>query len=229
MTKRITMNNKLLSWVLVLGIAATGFTGLSSADDTNIWTTLFPNSEIRELIQKARTGEVLTDDEAVLVETAKAGRGERQGAKHGKRMGLSFLSDEEKVSLESMTDEEKTTFLEAKKEERKAEHEAQEAIITKLFNGEPITDAERATLEAKQAEHAEKSDGKTKNGKGAEGKAIIEKLIAGEALTEDEQTSLEEIKAKKEEREAQRVILEPIMEKKKAGETLTEDEQAILD
>ena len=229
------MNNKLLSWILVVWIAATGFAGYSQADDTNTWATEKPNSEIRELFKKSKTDVALTADEQAQLAELKANRGEdkngKRWGKHGKRNGMSFLSDDEKASLESMTDDEKKAFFTAKKEEKKAEREASQAIISKLINGESITDAERATLQekqaAKEAKFADKGDRpeREENSEKTAMKAVITKLIAGETLTADEEVTLEAIKAKKEEREA----LKALKEKVKAGEELTEAEQAQVD
>ncbi len=225
------MNNKLLSWILVVWIAATGFAGYSQADDTNTWAIEKPNSELRELFKKQKSGAILNADEQAKLEEVKANRGEgkkgKRWGKHGKRNGLSFLSDTEKASLESMTDDEKKAFFTAKKEEKKAEKEASQAIISKLINGESITDTERASLQEKQAAFADKGDRPEREGNNEKAamKAVITKLIAGEALTADEQATLDEIKAKKEERE----VLKALKEKVKAGEELTEAEQAQVD
>lgn len=66
------MNNKILSVVLVAGIATTGFAALSSADDNG--TILGGNSEIRELIEKSRNGETLTADEQATLDEVKASK-----------------------------------------------------------------------------------------------------------------------------------------------------------
>jgi len=204
------MNNKLLSGILVVGIAATGFAGYSSADDTNTWAGLSINGEqVAEL-------------------NADTNSNETKKNKHGKRKWFTSLTDAEKLSLESMSDDEKKAFFTGKKEEKAAEREVTQAIMSKLFNGEDITVDERATLQAKQAEHEAKHADKperTENSEKAGYKAVVAKLIAGENLTADEQTVLDEIKAKKATRDA----IKPLIEKKKAGEELTESEQAELD
>ena len=68
------MNNKLLSGVLVLGIAATGFAGLTSADDTTSGTGTKNNSEVRELFEKQKSGITLNAEELAKLENAKTNR-----------------------------------------------------------------------------------------------------------------------------------------------------------
>ena len=70
------MNNKLLSGVLVLGIAATGFAGVSSANESNSGATTEQKTEMRELFQKVKSGVTLTDAEQAIVDEAKANRSE---------------------------------------------------------------------------------------------------------------------------------------------------------
>lgn len=71
------MNNKLVSVVLVAGIAATGFAGLSSANETNSGSALGNKTEIKELFNKVKAGESLTADEQATLDEAKSIRGEK--------------------------------------------------------------------------------------------------------------------------------------------------------
>lgn len=69
------MNNKLLSVVLVVGIASTGFAGISAANSGKVLSE--EKSEMRELFEKSKAGETLTADEQAVLDAVKAARGER--------------------------------------------------------------------------------------------------------------------------------------------------------
>lgn len=71
------MNNKLVSVVLVAGIAATGFAGLSSASESASGSIFGNKTEIQELFKKVESGETLTADEQATLDSAKAMRGEK--------------------------------------------------------------------------------------------------------------------------------------------------------
>lgn len=221
------MNNKLLTWVLILGIASTGFAALSSADDSSTGSFLKGNSEIRELMQKAKAGEQLTIVEQATLDEVKAAKGERGNKWQGKMW--SHLTDDEKTALEAMSDDEKKAFFETKKAEKQAQKDANKSVIDALIAGETLSSDQetlRAEMIEKMAEKAGSSDNrKSKRG----GSEVISKLLNGETLSDEESASLVEMQEKHAERAAQREILAPIMEKKKAGEDLTEAEQAILD
>ncbi len=77
------MNNKILSVILVAGIATTGFAGISAANTGD--TLREGNSQIRELIQKEKSGETLTAEEQATLETAKQNRSEGGHKGFGKR------------------------------------------------------------------------------------------------------------------------------------------------
>lgn len=193
----------------MIWIATTGFAWYSSANDSS--TGAENNTNLSQIFDN--TKEVIK---------------EKTGNKMWKRKWMSFLTDEEKTSLETMSDDEKKAFFEAKKAERSAEKEVYRAILDKLLNGESITAEEQATLEAKQAQHEAKHEGKNKSGNDdtrSMGKTVIAKLIAWETLSAEEQTVLEEMKAKRDARDA----IQPLMEKKKAGTDLTDAEQEQLD
>jgi len=197
------MNNKILSVVLVAGIATTGFAGISAANEGLLGD---------EIEQRVDTLEAKFQEKVWI--DGKRG--------HGKRKGLKNLTDEEKLALESMTDEEKQAFFETKKAEKVAQKEAKKAVIDKLVAGETLS----AEEEVLRQEIADKIASGEKSKPGAD---IIAKIVNGETLTADEQTQFAEMQAQKAERAAQRELLQPIFEKKKAGEELTADEQALLD
>lgn len=203
MIKWENMNNKLLTGILIIGIASTGFAGISSANEawTVSWTENYTNlSEILDNSKNFFKGK----------------------HKIWKRKGMSFLSEEEKMSLESMSDEEKEAFFTVKKEERKAEKEAHRAIINKLLNWEVISEGEKTILEASEAKKAEMW---RNNLVSSPEKSLIKKLIAWEELSADEQILREEIKEKRK----SRAEMKELSEKKKAWEELTDTEQEQLD
>lgn len=219
------MNNKILSVVLVAGIATTGFAWLSSANET--WTGVINgNSEIQEIKEKLESGLALTVWEQSTLDEAKANRWEKGSHKGGKRKGGGKLSDEEQALLENMSDEEKQAFFIAKKEEMNAQKEAKADVVTALIAGETLT----AEQELIRTEILAQREAATAEGKEVKpGKEVILKLLSGETLTDEDQASLDEMKAKSEEREAQKAILEPIKAKLDAGEELSDEEQAVLD
>jgi hypothetical protein len=214
------MNNKILSVVLVAGIAVTGFAGISSASETGLFKG---NSEIREIKEKLESGLEITQAEQTLLDEAK----QKKGLKHGgKRKGGGKLSDEEKAELETMSDEEKKAFFEAKKADMNAQKQAKSDMMAALIAGDTLS-AEQETM---RAELLTKLETRVSEGKETrEGTAVIVKILAGDVLTADEQIILDEMQAQKAEREAQKALLEPIKAKLDAGETLTDDEQALLD
>lgn len=193
------MNNKILSVVLVLWIASTGFAGLSSANSGSILGKA--NTTLEQWAEKKM----------------------KSWSYFGKRKGLKNLTDEEKTSLESMSDEEKQAFFTAKKQERKAQKEARKAVVDKLVAWESLTAAEEAIRLEALAKIEDNTRKKTKPGAD-----IIAKILAGDELSEAEQIDFAQMQEKRAEREAQRALLEPIKAKVKAGEELTADEQALL-
>lgn len=109
--------------------------------------------------------------------------------------GGSNLTDAEKTKLAVMTDAEKKAFFEAKITEQKALHDAKEAVIDKLINGETLNDAEKATLAIIKTERAaQKTERAAQEAKMTEMKTIMEKVKAGTTLTTDEQTKLDAMK-----------------------------------
>ena len=194
------MNNKILSVVLVVGIASTWFAGLSSANSgSNLGSS---NTNIEQGVDKKQY----------------------KWNHYGKRKWLKNLTDEEKTALEVMSDDEKQAFFEAKKAEMKAAKEAKKAVVDKLVAGEALTASEEATRLEALAKIEERSAKRSKPWAD-----IIAKILAGDELTAAEQEDFLEMREERAEKEARRAIIEPIMEKKKAGEELTADEQALLD
>jgi len=216
------MNNKILTVVLVAGIATTWFAGISAANSGSL--SFWNKAEIRELLEKAESWVELTTDEQATLDAAKAMKAEKWAKHGGKRKGGWNLTDEEKTALEAMSDEEKQEFFEAKKAEMKADKEAAKAVIDKLVAGESLTAAEEATRLEMLAKIEENTGKHSK-----QWSEIIAKILAGDELSADEQTQLETMQAKHAEREAQKAIMQPIRDKVDAGEELTDEEQATLD
>ena len=68
------MNNKLLSVVLVLGIASTGFAAISSANDS---TSGSVTTQMHQLFEKIKSGTELTTEEQAQLDAAKAQFGDK--------------------------------------------------------------------------------------------------------------------------------------------------------
>ena len=95
-----------------------------------------------------------------------------------------------------MTPTERQAFMEAKMTEQKALHDAKEAVIDKLINGETLSDAEKVTLETIKTERATaKANRLAQEAKMTEVKVIMEKVKAGTTLTADEQAKLDTLKS----------------------------------
>ena len=173
------MNNKILSVVLVVGIATTGFAGISAANNT---TNSSENKGWFERWVK---------------------RISEKSNHFGKRKGLAHLTEEEKTALETMSDDEKKTFFDAKKAKMKAQKEAGKTVIDKLIAGESLTAAEEATRLEMIAKIEDFGGNHTRKGKG-EWREIIAKILAGDELSADEEIKLAQMQAKRAERESQR-------------------------
>ena len=65
------MNNKILSVVLVAGIATTGFAGISRANYSSNGSNFGNKWEIRQLLEKAESWETLTEEEQALLDAEK--------------------------------------------------------------------------------------------------------------------------------------------------------------
>jgi len=204
MSQKKTINNKVLTFVLLVGIASTGFAGISAAN----------------------SGQTLSENKTGMQQWVK--KMFADGKHFGKRKGFGNLSEEEKTALQAMSDEEKKAFFEEKKAEMIAQKEAKKAVIDKLLTGESLsaseealrgemlvkieegshkrdnadiiakvlagdelTDAEQTEFVEMQEKHAERE------AKRAIMQPIKEKLKAGEELTDEEQAILDEAKANK--------------------------------
>lgn len=95
-----------------------------------------------------------------------------------------------------MTNTEKQAFFEAKMTEQKALHDAKEAVIDKLINGEALSDSEKATLAIIKTERdATKTERLAREKQMTELKPIMEKIRTGTTLTTDEQAKLDAFRA----------------------------------
>lgn len=160
------MNNKLLSAILIAGVTATGFAGISSANDTSITDTSTVN-------EKSFWGKKL----------------------HGKR-GMKNISEEDKVLIESMSDNEKKEFFEAKKEELKVNKQAKESVIDDLLAGNTLTIEQEVLRAEIITQRAEKKAKKVEREEQREVmKAVMQKKKSWEDLTQDEETLLEAFKS----------------------------------
>lgn len=207
MSQKKSVNNKVLTFVLLVGIATTGFAWISAANSGQTLTE--KNNWVHQWIKKVF-----------------------QWNHFGKRKWFWNLSDEEVAALEAMSDEEKKEFFEAKKAEMIAEKETAKAVIDKLINGETLSAAEEAIrgellmkIEDDESprrdggdliakilagdaltadEEAQLAEMQAKHAERDAQKALLEpikaKLKAGEELTEEEQATLDEIKSNKWER-----------------------------
>lgn len=161
------MNNKLLSAILIAGVTATGFAGISSANDTSI-------TDISTVNEKSFWGKKM----------------------HGNR-GIKNMSEEDKVLIESMNDSEKKEFFKAKKEELKANKQAKESVIDALLAGNTLTleqEVLRAEIITQRAEKKAKQIEREEQKKIM--KAIKEKKNNWEDLTVEEEELLDSFKEK---------------------------------
>lgn len=243
------MNNKILSAVLVIWIASTGFASLSNADDSssgsiankfekkiasmNLTEDQKANmTAAKDLIMKKKSGTDLTEAEQAQLDELKSILPKREGKHWGKRggkKGMKNLTDEEKTALESMSDEEKTAFFETKKAERQDQKQAKKTVIDKLIAWTALTTDEEV-LRNEIAEKMNSNEGKRGGKRGSsENKELIKKLVNGESITVEEKATIVEMQTQRAEREAAKEAIKPLIEKKKAGTELTDDETAQLE
>ena len=186
------MNNKLLTGVLIVGIASTGFAALWNADDSGE-NQIRWNSEIRELFQKAKSGEALTLTEQATVDQAKAEKQAKKAEKQANREARNGLITA-LVNGETLTAEqtelrgEILEKMENKDGERKSKREGKD-IIAKLLQGTQLTDEESVKFAEMQAKKLERQTAKEAIA------PIMQKKKSGEELTEAEQAQLDEFKA----------------------------------
>lgn len=186
------MNNKILSVVLVAGVAVTGFAGISSASETSSGFQK-GNWEMREIREKLESGTEITDAEQILLDEAKS---KRAGNRFGKRKGLKHLSDNEKSLLETMSEDGNKAFFDSKKIQMKAKKQLHRSVIAQLIAGETLNEYEElARVEILERLSGDKASKRPYTG-------VIKKLVKGEALTADDQTSLAAMQAKHAERKA---------------------------
>ena len=186
------MNNKLLTWVLILGITTTWFAALSSADDSGErWFKWDP--EIRELFQKAKSGETLTTAEQAQVEEIKAEKEAKKAEKEANREAKNGLITA-LINSDTLTAEQTELRVEmlekinSTDDERKSSRPGKE-IIEKLLQGTELTDEESVELAEMQAKKLERQQARETIA------PIMEKKKVGEELTEAEQAQLDELKA----------------------------------
>ncbi len=186
------MNNKLLTWVLILGITTTWFAALSSADDSGErWFKWDP--EIRELFQKAKSGETLTTAEQAQVDEIKAEKeakkAEREANREAKNGLITALINGDTLTAEQT--ELRVEMLEkisSTDDERKSSRPGKE-IIEKLLQGTELTDEESVELAEMQAKKLDREEARAAIAQ------VMEKKKSGEELTEVEQAQLDEFKA----------------------------------
>ncbi len=198
----LPMNNKILSLVLLAGIATTGFAGISAASNSQVNSKFRNKSEIRQIHDKLEAGESLTAQELEFLDAAKEKFHERAMKKwfdgFGKRAGFNELTQEEITALESMTDEEKRVFFAEKKAEKIAQKDAEKAVIDALIAGQTLS----ADQEALRLEMLARFDEDVAAKR--DWAVIIEKILAGDELSADELVTLEEMQEKHAERQAKR-------------------------
>lgn len=148
----------LITWISLSSLWV-AFADDISSSLTNTWSIkqwLYKNEKsetIKTILKKQENGEELTVEESELLE--KINNHKWKWNKGHKWFWKMFLTDEEKVALESMTDDEKKVFLETKKEEIKQLRDSEESVIDKLLAGETLTQEEdviRNELIKKRAE-----------------------------------------------------------------------------
>lgn len=216
------MNNKILSLVLLLWIASTGFASYTNADNSNFWKLLGNKWEIRLLIDKVESGEALTPEEQAILDEVEA-RKEEMKAMYNllqKQKNGESLTDEEQAQLTQwklhkshrgmhgfgkrsgfahLTDEEKTAL------QSMTDAEKQEFFETK-----------KAEMDATRETH----------------KAVIDKLIAGTDLTAQEEATRLDMLAKFEDENNSHLKRRDngdIIAKLLAGDELSDDEMSELE
>lgn len=160
------MNNKILSAVLIMWIAATWFASFTSADDKS---------------------------ETKIFKEFKSDNFEWFKKFDRKHRWMEEITDEEKIALESMSLEEKKAFFETKKTEKEAKEAVIDTLLagkTLTSEQETLRDEiikERAERKQKRLERETKQE---------EIKEILEKKKSWEELSDEEKTKLDEFKEK---------------------------------
>lgn len=210
-------NKKILAGLLLATITAT-WLSYSFADDTtssSTWSTITrwqrpeltdeqkaQMEAIRTIMEKQKNWETLTTQETATLEEFKSnmpeggmwGKNWEKWWMWGNKGEMNNLTDEEKTALESMTDEEKQVFYETKREEAKAQREAQETVIDKLLSWETLTADEETVRQELITQRAEQKTKRAEMETQREQiEAIKEKQTAWETLTDEETSLLEEL------------------------------------
>lgn len=135
----------LIAWISIsslwVAFADDITSSLTNSGSIKQWLYKYEKSEtIKMILQKQENGEELTVEETDLLE--KLNNHKWRWNKNHKWLWRMFLTEDEKIALESMTDEEKITFMENKKEEIQIIRESEESVIDKLLAGESLTQEE---------------------------------------------------------------------------------------
>jgi len=230
------LNNKILSVVLVAGIATTGFAALSSANNSGTGSAFRGKGVMSQIEQKVQNGETLTADEQTQYDEMQAHKAEMDAIKpilEKKKAGETLSADEQ-------------AQLDAFEANRPAGPDGGFGPnggkggkmgfdgFGKRAGFANLTDEEKTALESmtdieKKAFFDQKKT-EMEAQRTAE-KAVIDKLIAGETLTADEEaTRLELVNkfADENNKQTERRDGGDIIAKLVAGDTLTADEQAQL-
>lgn len=106
---------------------------------------------------------------------------------------MKFLTDEEKIQIESMTQEEKQEFMLKKREEQEVIRTSHESVIDKLLNRETLTDDEENLVEEIKTMRAERQVQREKMQENREAfREVMEAKRNGETLTEEQEALIEE-------------------------------------
>lgn len=149
--------------------------------------------EIKDLVEKKRNGESLTDEEkTTLKDYAKSLRAERK-VKMAERLMENAPENvktilEKVVNGEEITDEEKETIKTYHKEireQKKLERQEYRELRKKARSGEELTSEEQAKLDERKAQRIAKLEEMTTSASD-EIKAIVAKIKAGEKMSYDE-------------------------------------------
>ncbi|NDK09321.1 hypothetical protein GW846_00905 [Candidatus Gracilibacteria bacterium] len=221
------MKNKILSAVLVLGIASTSFAAVTNANNSSTHSLLFGSkSEIRQLMDKVEAGESLTSAEQAKLDELESHKAEI------------VALGEIKIKLdagETLSTEEQTLLDIA---------EANGALMHGKMRGHEgfgkrggfkhLTDDDKIALasmnEAEKQDFFSEKKEQFKAQKNAH-KIVIDKLITGEALTASEETTRLELIARFEDENNKHPIRKgqgDLILKLIAGDELTATEQIRL-
>lgn len=219
------MNNKILSVVLVAGIASTWFAALSSADDSRgiFWN----KGEVRQILEKIESWESLTAEEQVIYDDMQVRKAEMEAKKElwERKQNGETLTEEEEAQLED--------FKLGKIKDRKWGKRGFDGF-GKRSGFVHLTEEEKLALESMTDEEKQVFFAEKKSEMEAQKEAhkqVIDKLIAGETLTEEEELIRVELLTRFEDEDnnhPERRDGGDIIAKLVAGEILTTEEQTQL-